>query len=86
MYPAESSYNIPATIEQDSNASRNHLADHLRTSRAAIAHSKLELARLRRCYASARMRRVLDELCNGMDVALSSLERLDFGRPTGGAS
>jgi hypothetical protein len=62
------------------------LSHNLRDSRAAIAQAKLNITRLRRCYASARMRGVLDELCNGMDCALSSLERLDFGRPTGGAS
>jgi hypothetical protein len=83
MHQPESSYNIPTTIEQESRASINHLADHLRTSRAAIAQSKLTLARLRRCYSSARMRGVIDQLCTGMDAALSTLEKLDLGPSAG---
>jgi hypothetical protein len=83
MYLQESSYNRSSTIEQDT--SPNHLADHLRTSRAAIAQTKLTLARLRRCYSSARMRDVVDQLCSGMDAALSTLERLDLGPSAGRA-
>jgi hypothetical protein len=84
MYQQESSYTTPATIEQESKTSFNHLADHLRTTRAAIAQTKLTLARLRRCYSSARMRGVVDQLCTGMDAALSTLERLDVGPSSGG--
>jgi hypothetical protein len=62
------------------------LGHSLRDSRAAIAQAKLTITRLRRCYASARMRGVLDQLCIGMDAALSTLERLDFGRSAGSAS
>jgi hypothetical protein len=83
MHQPESSYNIPTTIGQESKTSLNHLADHLRMSRAAIAQSKLTLVRLRRCYSSARMRGVVDQLCTGMDAALSALERLDLGPSTG---
>ena len=42
------------------------LSHNLRDSRAAIAQSKLNITRLRRCYTSVRMRCVLDELCSGM--------------------
>lgn len=72
--------------QPSSNSTRleqGHLADHLRTTRASIAQTKLTLARLRRCYASSRMRGVVDQLCTGMDAALSTLERLDLGRSSG---
>lgn len=59
------------------------VADHLRSSRAAIAQSKLNLIRLRRCYSSPRIHQALDNLCGGLDAAISALERLDFGRPPG---
>jgi len=83
MYQQESSFNTSTGNQQDSNPSLNHLADHLRTSRAAIAQTKLTLARLRRCYSSARMRGVVDQLCTGMDAALSTLEKLDLGPSVG---
>jgi hypothetical protein len=66
-------------------AGPDSLSHNLRDSRAAIAQAKLNITRLRQCYSSARMRNVLDELSSGMDAALSTLERLDFGRLPGGA-
>jgi hypothetical protein len=83
MHQPESIYNISTATEQESRTSLNPLADHLRTSRAAIAQTKLTLARLRRCYSSARMRGVVDQLCTGMDAALSTLEKLDLGPSAG---
>jgi hypothetical protein len=77
----QTTYNTSAAVEQEGSP---NLADHLRTSRAAIAQTKLALARLKRCYASTRPRGVLDQLSAGMDAALSALERLDFGRSSGG--
>ena len=76
-----------ATICISENAERQAaLTDHLRTSRASIAQTKLTLARLRRCYSSPRARAVLDRLCIDMDAARKTLERLDFGRSAGSAS
>jgi hypothetical protein len=85
MYPTNPIYTMSAANEQESRSSLN-VSDHLRTSRASIAQTKLALARLRRCYSSPRARGVLDQLCGGMDAALSTLERLDFGRSVGSAS
>ena len=79
MHQPESTSIRSAEIEQEGTVPGNHLADHLRTSRAAIVQTKLTLARLRRCYSSVHMRGVVDQLCSGMDCALSTLERLDFG-------
>jgi hypothetical protein len=86
----ENQYPLKREKRQESNFNLvphpDSLSHNLRDSRAAIAQAKLNITRLRQCYSSARMRGVLDELCSGMDAAPSSLERLDFGRPTGGAS
>lgn len=88
MYPTDPVYTMPTANEQESTSSLSSLnvADHLRTSRASIAQTKLALARLRRCYSSPRARSVLDHLCSGFDAALSTLERLDFSRSAGSAS
>jgi len=52
-------------------------------ARVAVAQVKLSLIQLRRCHDSERVHRALDNLCGGLDAALSTLERLDFSRASG---
>jgi hypothetical protein len=79
MFSDELQCNKRNNLRQDG----DHQPSQLLSTRAAIAQTKLELSRLRRCYSSQRVHHVLDNLAGGMDAALSTLERLDFARSAG---
>ncbi len=71
-------YNLP-----QSESTGQHVGYHLREAKAACTQFKLTLRRLQRCFSSHRTRAAIEPLCDGLDSALSSLERLDFGRAPG---
>jgi hypothetical protein len=76
---------LPQATNCDDRAQPGNTSFYLNEAKKSCAQFKLSLRRLQCCFSSQRTRSALDPICAGLDSALSSLERLDFGRAPGAA-